>query len=437
MLNHIEASARTCVASSWPWVQTAVSAWTFLLVAADLKSVINGHIHWAISLLLALILLPIMARSSLRIDPITATSGLLLAISIIVSDFLGNPVYGLIESIKLLVIVIGGLTLFRIGENALAGFRGIVMSVYVNMVLLVLGLLVSPFFASKMAAGRWGTVLAHPGSLWRVGIAAFIYSAYRLCETRISVRSVILFISSTACVILDGTRTGILLLGFGCFYLLLVFLLERRIKRVLIIIFLVLSFGLFGILALQFGEWGSPTLQGTSEQNGVQRVLAFISATTHSGLSASDPIRFQMIQDAIQGIEQHPLVGSGIGTTKAETPTGPMVVHMSYLQVWADLGVFGFIAYLTIVIGWVYTLPRGLLQIRGSSSVEYKALFYNSIFVLLAFAVTGLFHPLSTEWSEWTPFLIAYAFIKGMGSHIGNSSSVSTEPGPVLRTLRR
>jgi O-antigen ligase len=116
-----------------------------------------------------------------------------------------------------------------------------------------------------------------------------------------------------------------------------------------------------------------------------------------------------MLQTAINAIDDHPLLGTGINTTTTDTSIGPMVVHNTYLQVWADLGMIGLLSYLWIVSGWIFWFPRVLSKIRTLTNIKEQALYYNAIFILCFFAISGLFHPLSTEWSEWIVYIVPYA----------------------------
>ena len=96
--------------------------------------------------------------------------------------------------------------------------------------------------------------------------------------------------------------------------------------------------------------------------------------------------------------------------TRVSTEAGPMSVHMTYLQIWADLGIFGLLAYLWVTCGWAPQLRRAFLAVRSIGSAEERAIYYNAVFILMFFVFSGFFHPVSTEWSEWIAFAIALGF---------------------------
>jgi O-antigen ligase len=105
------------------------------------------------------------------------------------------------------------------------------------------------------------------------------------------------------------------------------------------------------------------------------------------------------------------VMGTGFLSTRTETPAGPMVVHNTYLQVWADLGLLGVVSYVWLVFGWMAWLPKALRRIRALSDDQQRAIYYNAIFLLFVFDLTGFLHPLSTEWAQWIPFLVPYSLL--------------------------
>jgi O-antigen ligase len=286
-------------------------------------------------------------------------------------------------------------------------FRGFVVAVCLNL-LLLMGGFSGLGSASVMGAGRWGTILSYPGGLWRVAMTVWVFAMY-LCIKRRSLTYWGLLAGSTALIYLDGARTAILLLLAGALYLIFVLANEAgQFKRALF----VGGLGL-GILAVVVAYSGIISGQRGSEQGpGVGRVQQLTSSVEEQGiegLNAADAIRFQMLQDVVEAIRDHPLLGTGIGTTTSESVVGPMVIHMTYLQVWADMGLVGLTAYVWLMWGWIPWIPTVLRRIRDISEPAKRALYYNAVFLLLLYGLVGLFHPLSTEWSEWIIFIIPYA----------------------------
>jgi O-antigen ligase len=210
---------------------------------------------------------------------------------------------------------------------------------------------------------------------------------------------------------MDGARTAILILFVGGIYLVFVLAAETgHLKRALLIttsglILVATAAVMSGIVQGQPGSAPEGGLGRVGQLSGVLQEQGF------DGLELADATRFQMLDDAVAAIRSHPVLGSGIITTTTESTVGPQAVHMTYLQVWADLGLLGLIAYVWLVWGWIPWVPAALRRISGMSDPVQRALHHNAIFLLLVYGVIGFFHPLSTEWSEWIIFIVAYAIL--------------------------
>ncbi|GEM84439.1 hypothetical protein MHY01S_26050 [Meiothermus hypogaeus NBRC 106114] len=140
-----------------------------------------------------------------------------------------------------------------------------------------------------------------------------------------------------------------------------------------------------------------------------QRVVQTFEAIFIGNYEEADHTRYEMLQAAQAQIRQNPLWGIGIGNTRVDTNEGLMVVHNAYLQVWADLGIMGLIAYVGLVLGWLIWLPSFFRCVHWRVDPIERGLYYNAVFMLFFYAFSGLFHPISTEWSEWISFILPYA----------------------------
>lgn len=388
-----------------------IGIWVFLLLGADLKVSIHPYIHWGVSILAFILLFPYLLRfrGHLRhpIHWFVISMVILLIASILLSSLTNdNALYGIGQASKIaLILLLVFVIMLSRPSWALIGFSSIQAAVWANFILLVLGLFTNPVFASQMAGdGRWGTFLNHPGSLWRVGILVLVFSAYIYYYRRKDFRYLALLVVGLCLVYADSSRTGIITMIIAAFYTILLLILEQRRRLLAILLFTCTALGigmLIGILAFS-GDLVNRLLP--------QRVVETLQAITSANLESADPTRFRMLQAASQAIAEHPLWGTGIGTTRADTDVGPMVVHNTYLQVWADLGLLGFLAYLGLVMGWVAWLPRFFIIVGRQDNVILRGLYYNAAFLLFFYALTSLFHPLSTEWSEWITFMLPFAF---------------------------
>src|SRR5205814_785566 len=106
-----------------------------------------------------------------------------------------------------------------------------------------------------------------------------------------------------------------------------------------------------------------------------------------------------------------------MGRTRSLSATGPMVVHIAYLQLWADLGILGFLSLVALTIG---SIPVLWIRYRATATAdpECRIRFYNGIFLLTTWAVTGFLHPISTEVSEWIMFVFAYSSVVIAGTAV-------------------
>jgi O-antigen ligase len=389
------------------WVSQVALGWAVVVLAADLKVNIP-RIHWAVSALAVILILPYLLRVSWKARSPARAPAWLFIVALCVPVLYGaSALYSLAEAGKFAAILLGGISIFVALTNlAHYAFRGFVIAVWLNAFLLLGGLL---GFGSAylMMQGRWGTILNYPGELWRVGITVWVFAAYLLIKRR-SVASLGLLVASTALVYVDGTRTGILLLFAGALYLLFVLAVEAgRLKRALAISATGLGI-LAGVVAYS-GILSGPV--GGGAVGRFSELAASVEAQGFKGLDAADAVRFQMLQDVVEAIRAHPVLGTGFLTTTTETIVGPMDTHMAYLQVWADEGLLGFVAYVWLMWGWIVWVPKVLRRVRSFSDPARRAIYYNAMFLLVVYGSIGFFHPVSSELSEWIVFIIPYALV--------------------------
>lgn len=130
-------------------------------------------------------------------------------------------------------------------------------------------------------------------------------------------------------------------------------------------------------------------------------VAGTASTERYTGHAGGESLSFRLgwTRMAFMMIRDHPLVGIGTGNfpkqynryspTIPEVPRGPYWTHNSFLQTWAENGVFGFIVY----VGLFVTGARAMLRvIRMTADPGLRR-----IAVLLLSAVTGYFFFASTS----------------------------------------
>ncbi|MBV8207623.1 MAG: O-antigen ligase family protein [Acidobacteria bacterium] len=392
------------------WDKWVVIGWMVLVLADDVRRAVP-YVHWMATLLAGFLLLPLLVSSWRRPGFPARRPAWLLVIAVSVPALYGAQFgYSLAESAKLAIILILGTAAFA-GGNRLAeyAFRGFIAAVIANLILLLGGAVGLGTAAVMTGFTRWGTVLDYPGVLWRVGITVGVYSAY--CAIRMkSLKYAGLLAGSAALVYFDGARTGILLFLLVPVFTLIVIAWEAGRLRMAIagsaaavaLGFFVLHFG---------GELLNSNAQSDTGAERVSQLAGSLQQAGIGGLGAADLIRFQMLQDAQAAIRAHPWLGTGFESTKTDTIVGPMVIHMTYMQVWADLGLLGFIAFSWLMLDWLGWIRRVPQRIRRLAAPQERAIYYNAIFLLIVYAITALFHPLSTEWSQWVMFIVPYAML--------------------------
>jgi len=412
------------------WVAVIVFVLALLLTSSDLNHSTNNYIEWIVTAFALVLLLPYAfhemflsrrntgerpERSSRWAPPTHLPTALFLA-SICIAALYGTDMPAAMVGLgKLSVILLLGLpAIVARVRIALLAFYGLLAAVWVNFAILVGGMAVGGVTSGMMGPGRWGTVLNYPGALWRLAIVAWLFSAYLMVRRR-SIGYFSLFIVSTLLIFLDGARTSLLLLFFGVAFLFIILGMERRRYLRMMITVQIGLLALAGLLLTVGNDL-------SQQQNGLARLITTVTSLGSGGADEADITRSAMFIEASDAIREHPVMGTGFLSTKAETPVGPMVVHNTYLQVWADLGLLGIVSYLWLVFGWMAWVPIALRRIRALSDDRLRAIYYNAIFLLFVFDLTGFFHPLSTEWAQWIPCLVPYSLlwhIVGRGPKIG------------------
>ncbi|HET8712393.1 MAG TPA: hypothetical protein VFM23_01785 [Gemmatimonadales bacterium] len=399
------------------WVGVVVSAWTFLVLGADLKTAIHPNIHWLVTAVAVTCALPYLLR--LRLPLRLVLPGLipscLLALAVLLAGIRSDtPLYAIAEAAKLAIILIVARGLFT-SEPALAhhAVRGFVWAIGVNLALLLFGLL-GAGTAAELGPSRWGTLLNYPGSLARLGFLGLCYAGYMVLVWKQPLRHLALLAACGMLIYFDGSRTALLVIAVLVPYLLVIRLTEggpRRFARLsrFATIGVACAAALLGFAGWRWLQAQTSVPEGTGAVARIAQFAVSVKLNGAAGLALADPVRVRMIETGMDALRNASLIGHGVGTTQADTDFGLMVVHMTYLQIIGDLGVLGLMAYLWLVLGWVAWLPRAWRNIRRIESPSSRALYFNAIFLLAAFALSGLFHPLSTEWSEWIMFIVPSA----------------------------
>ncbi len=393
------------------WAFWAVCGWTVIVTSAGLREY-QFYIYWVASLFIAVSMWPRLLTIPSRPVVYVGITGTALVLSIMALAAVSEqPRYEFIEAGKLAVILLVILPIVLARQDTSRGLRaGAWAATIINALLLIAGIVGLSSTVTQTALGRFDTILNPAGSMWRVGVLLLVSSALRLLLTRSSLGPVLMFGCSALLMIFDGSRTGALCMlaavGFvGWFITREIVRGNRRLSRGLMAGTAVL--GAAFVIALLF----APAFQAAGSigfGDRVGQLYASITGQGGEGLEQVDSVRPEMLRAALAAITSHPLVGTGMGTTRVETPAGPMAVHISYLQVWGDVGLPGFFAFSALMLGSLVGPWARMGRVSGAS-LEARIEFHNGVFVLFCFAFSGFFHPISTELTEWATFFIGLA----------------------------
>ncbi|WP_342630740.1 O-antigen ligase family protein [Marinobacter alkaliphilus] len=266
---------------------------------------------------------------------------------------------------------------------------------------------------------RFGWEFLPPGVIWKTGV----FLLPPLCWLLVNQRSPSVFhwmIFGVACVLvgLDGSRTATLLAAMT--WLVCVTLRWLRygpsrtfFKRVVVVaLWMAVLIG-----GLNPSPW-NPVIHIYSALGEVipERMLSPEADSDASIVQVgrdmgSDSIRTAMLIEGVRGVQEHFLLGSGFGTTVAQTEgmSVPMVVHMTYLQVLADTGLIGFMGYLGIFVVPLWYFFSALRESDAPWDLFDQNVLPLGIIGIYLFG--GLFHPVSNEISEWAIVLPALAML--------------------------
>ncbi|MFB5086100.1 O-antigen ligase family protein [Psychrobacillus sp. PGGUH221] len=374
----------------------------FLTFSADLKVTVFPFIHW---IAWALLIFPYMMKDffkkGIKVSPFLGIGVLTLLLGILTSS-INSPDYEFFVQMTKLLLIFLTMYYFLNYETISLKIMFFMFNILViaNFLFLMMGLAGFPTAWILTADGRWGTILNYPGSLVKIGSLAFFLNIMLVVFTKKFIYFIMMTLSLVI-VYMDGSRTGMLLIILTLILVPIFYIVGNFKDKIKVIIVPVLVVFLFTVAILINIKLFLGTRIGES-------ILSILNSESLSvGLEAIDPARYMMLIAALEKIIENPLVGTGAFTTVAiYTDGSSMVVHNTYLQAWGDFGLLGVLSLTLISCGWIYLLPNALKKIQVINNGFMKAIFCSSIMMLLYYVLSGLFHPYSTEFSEWMTFIL-------------------------------
>jgi len=269
---------------------------------------------------------------------------------------------------------------------------------------------------------RQGSFLAVYGVLWKAGaflLPVFLADLLVRSGVRAWVFDGLMIAACVFLVLIDGSRTGLLLVGaIAVGFLACVILrgdwrlLWRRVRWLWLVPVL-----LVGLQLLNLGFRGG-TAPGAAADAPVdwrgevvefqRAVRVAVARTLETRIGQGDPARAKLLREGVpHAIECQPL-GCGFGTTGADIGSGSlMAVHNAYIGALGDFGVLGlagmlgFLAAACVpilrVLRWDEGLERSYFVIAASGSA-------------LAYGLSLMLNTFTTEMSEWGYLILMLAF---------------------------
>ncbi|MBK3497126.1 O-antigen ligase family protein [Viridibacillus sp. YIM B01967] len=383
----------------------------FILLAlfADLKVTLFPYIHWvAWIILIAPFMLKDFFKKGLIFSPFLGIIFTVFLLGCFLS-LINIPSYEtIVQIIKFITIFI---TLYYFVHYNTLNWKDIFnifnLAVIVNSLLLIVGSLgIYPLAQILTSDGRWGTLLAFPGSLVKIGACGFYLNITAMLYLKISnkIRSSILLILSIFIVYMDGSRTGMLLIFITTFCIPIFYFLVNKKNKIKSVVIPFVGCFVFVITLMIMLPFMVNSRIGSS-------ALKLINAgSLANGLDMIDPARYMMLLSALEKISANPFIGTGSFTTVGVyADNSSMVVHNTYLQIWGDYGILGLLGIVSIYFIWLFSIPNIMKRIQIEGSTMDCVIICSSILMLCYVGLNGFFHPYSTELSEWIILIIPLA----------------------------
>lgn len=350
-----------------------------------------------------LVFFPLVARRRWRFPNVLNTlCAICLIAAVLIGGVVGNRMdKGLIYGIKLGLILLVFWPVFRANPRSAHFYLiGASVTVFANACLISLGAGLGLPTAWVVGDGRWQTVLSMPGAIGFPAIAAFAYWLFQIICIKPTVFASLLAVSSLAVAIAGGSR-GIIVLCAITILMSVVLLVLRR-RALITVIGVGLLLGGVGVLVLASPSASPGDSWIPARLDNFVRVLL----VSRGNFAETDPERAQLMQLALNGIRNHPILGSGLQSITLATSDEPQGVHNRYLSAWAELGLLGLLGVCGITFSWLRMLPAAIAAIRADDlTYRFKCIW--SITILLQFAVFGLFFPVGVQIDDWGFFITA------------------------------
>jgi O-antigen ligase len=243
--------------------------------------------------------------------------------------------------------------------------------------------------------------VAYPGVLWKTNafFVAFIMARMLSNPSRNLITTMCVFLSSVYLLLADSSRTGFLWFAVIIATFALLVFVANTVRFFSVLSVLVLLIGLIAVFNLDaiYGFFDSKSLLVVNR------------------LFEGDPIRAKMITDGIVNADACLPLGCGFQSSTSIVDGTPMVIHNVYLAILGDYGALGELGLLIIVVSPVVVF---VMREWTSGSSKVPLVFYKLAAYLGAacYCFILLFHPLSSEMSEWGYWAIMLSWLSRLSN---------------------
>jgi len=351
-----------------------------------------------------------------------------LVAGMLLSAWVNHSALTLHHGIKIAVIGICCSVAWKLA--ACAGWRERVSVLYGVLAVMVLVFLASKaapygYYIDLGSAGREGSFLAWPGVIWKSG--AFLVPFFLADGVVRPQRWMANGLAVAACVflvVLDGSRTGVLVLGMMAlvFGLLMAWRRDWRLWTGMRRAAAACVLGLFGLLLASTGigyvshgpEAVASRTSGARHAPPGSEAEALLEASidpiTSTRLGSGDPQRMRLLKNGLARAEDCFPLGCGFGSTAMDPGYGVVMnVHNAYISTLADFGLVALLGMLGFVVAACLPVLR-VLPGRARSPAEPAYFTVAAAGSALAYLGSLMLHTFSSEMSEWGYLIMALAF---------------------------
>ncbi len=415
-----------------------------LMVSGSLRDLVSPLGYWGAWGLWAVVTLIVTHRAG-NVHAVTKPPGWVMAsYAILIAGMLLSAAFNrdsvsAYQAVKIGVVALMFMVMWRLAVRL--DRRRLIGAMTWALVLVLVSLAVSkvwnPTGQALLAGPREGSFLAVYGVLWKAG--AFLLPVFLADAVETPgawARNGLMVAACVFLVLIDGSRTGLLLLGATAvgFLAFLVWrggwaLMRRQFRwfgaaLVLLLCLQVLNTGAnLGVT----GQWWAGNTAASRVPDGAEaavqpaaaaaqaattqpaRVLeSALDRTFETRIGAGDPARIKLLRASLRQVVACFPLGCGFGATGTDISTGTqMVVHNAYLAALGDFGVLGLIGMLGFLVAAALPIWRVLRQGDRSARGLFVVAAAGSA---LAYGMSLMLNTFTTEMSEWGYLMLMLAF---------------------------